>query len=79
MPWTAHLIRVVRELSDRGLSDTAIAVVLELYEGLEGVGRQGVQGVRYRNGITKPVSAIHALHPVKGPGNCGEALRLDGL
>lgn len=77
--WTMPLVAVVRRLSERGLSDPAIAVVLELYEGTGVIKASVVQSCRTRYGITKPLSSVAARRPVKGAGNPGEALRFEGL
>lgn len=46
----------VRALSERGLSDAAIAVVMEMYEGMPPLEVHQVRAVRHRFGIDKPMS-----------------------
>lgn len=48
--WTPRLIAVVAELSDRGLSNPSIVIVLELYEGIE-TNYQQVRRAKIRAGI----------------------------
>lgn len=80
MSWSTLILSTVRELSARGLSDSAIAVVLELYEGVELSGA-AVQAGRQRYGIVKPAYAGRRMQAgaMAGPYIDPGQLRMGGI
>jgi hypothetical protein len=57
--WTPQVIRAVAALSERGVSDTAIVAVMELYEGIDTT-PNGIKKLRHKHGIAKPTSGIRS-------------------
>lgn len=56
--WTPRLRSIITELSERGLSDPAISVVLDLYENFD-VSYMAVRNFRHRCKIEKACSSAH--------------------